>query len=215
LSPAAVRAEDAATRQLAHRIVVEVLDSKPGDVVLITSSVQNNELLEDLKIELNKVGAFGIVDLFSDRVNRAYAALPAGEVIFGPAPLTARGTVVLDTFFFNNTEVDGFKMVLAGGKVTSMTANSGMSAIQPFYDSSTAGKDAFTFADFGLNPGVKYLPGTKMSVFMASGMVSLGIGGDLGIGGTNASTFGLAGTISGATVTVDGKPLIVKGTIVR
>jgi hypothetical protein len=78
-----------------------------------------------------------------------------------------------------------------------------------------AGKDAFSFVDFGMNPGVTYVAGTKMSVFMAAGMVSLGLGGDIGLGGTNGSSFNFAGTIANATVTIDGKTIIEHGGLVK
>jgi len=359
-------------RALAHHIVVDVADVKSGDVDLITTTDKNMTLVEDLIIELRKVGAWPIVDLFSDRANLAYysedppsfdlqtpeaqrrlltiitaqinvdeeldpsyfqnvspkrqsdqakaftpvnayqakhgipfievgnglypskytaaqfaiskdqltsifwngvnepyatvhanaqrvhsaigaghtvhvtapngtditfgvtgrpmivsdgslrsstkrngtvpfVGLPAGDVVVDPVPGSARGTVVFGPEFFNNTEVDGLTLKFANGAMTSMDARTGLAAIKPFYDTGTAGKDNFTFADFGVNPGVTFVPGSKMFVPTAAGMVSLGVGGDVFIGGTDTSTFALAGYLTDATVTVDGKPLVAKG----
>ena len=363
-------------RQLAHHLVVDVDGAKPGDVVLITTTVQNDELIEDLMIELRKAGAWPLVDLSSDRATKAYfdevspkydsqlpgaayrlntiinsqinidweqdpnllrnasparqtvqaaafapvtalfvkrgipyvevgnglfpskytaaqygitkaqlaaafwngvdtpyakvhanarivlkavaagrtvrvtapngtdvtfglkgnrivvsdgaltpalrakrsaivyIALPAGEVICGPAPGTAQGTVVFGPEFFSNTEVDGMRMTFTNGRMTSMSAKSGLAAVKAFYQVGTAGRDAFTFADFGVNPGVSFVAGSKMFVTMAAGMVTLGTGGDLALGGKNTSSFNFAGYITGATVTIDGKPVIANGKLV-
>jgi aminopeptidase len=144
----------------------------------------------------------------------AYCGLPTGEVIFGPIQGTANGWVRFDPVFINNTEVDGMAMHFVNGKMTSMTATSGMPTVQAFYDAGTAGKDQFTFADFGVNRSVKFVPNSKMFASMAAGMVTLGTGGDLFLGGTNASTFNFSSYISNANVTIDGTPLIVKGRLV-
>jgi len=376
LSVAAQAQSTGQTRQLAHHIVVDVDNAKPGDVVLITTTVQNMTLVEDLMIELRKAGAWPITFIQSDRANLAYysedppsydsqppanslrlatiitsqinideeqdprlfqnvsparqsaqnkaglpitayfakhdipfievgnglfpskytaaqygisktqltsifwsgvnedyatvhanaralhtalaaasvvhvtapngtditfgvkarpiivsdgsvksstrrngavafIALPAGDVIVDPVPGSAKGTVVFDPVFFNNTEVDGMTMKFARGNMTSMTAKSGLGAVKAFYAVGTAGKDAFTFADFGVNPGVTYVPGSKMFVTMAAGMVSLGTGGDVFAGGSDTSTFGFSGYITGATVTLDGKTIVAKGKLVQ
>jgi aminopeptidase len=359
-------------RQLAHHIVVDVADVKSGDVDLITTTDKNMTLVEDLIIELRKVGAWPIVDLFSDRANLAYysedppsfdpetpeaqrrlmtivsaqinideeldpsyfqnvspkrqsdqgkafvpvtayqakhgipfievgnglypskytakqfaistdqltstfwsgvnetyatvhanaqrvhgaiaaghtvhvtdpngtditfgvtarpmivsdgslrsstkrngsipfVGLPAGDVVVDPVPGSAHGTVVFNPEFFNNTEVDGMTLKFANGVMTSMNAKAGLAAVKAFYDTSTAGKGSFTFADFGVNPGVTFVPGSKMFVPMAAGMVTLGMGGDVFNGGTDTSTFLFTGYMTNATVTVDGKALVVKG----
>jgi leucyl aminopeptidase (aminopeptidase T) len=140
-----------------------------------------------------------------------FVGLPAGDVVVDPVPGSARGTVVFDPEFFNNSEVDGMTMKFANGAMTSMNAKTGLSAVKAFYDTGTAGKGNFTFADFGVNPGVTFVQGSKMFVPMAAGMVTLGIGGDVFNGGTDTSTFAFAGYMTGATVTVDGKPVVVKG----
>ncbi len=137
-----------------------------------------------------------------------YVALPAGEVIFAPAAETANGTVVYDPLFFNNVEVDGLTQKFANGRLTSMAAKTGLQDVKKYYDAGTAGKDEFTFADIGVNPGVTFIPGSKMTISMPAGMVSLGTGSNVFMGGSNASRFSFGSSVSGATVTIDGKEIV-------
>src|SRR5581483_5789938 len=116
-----------------------------------------------------------------------------------------------DPLFFNNTEVDGLTMHFVNGKMVSMTAKTGLAAVQAFYDAGTAGKEALTFADFGVNRGVEFVPGSKMFASMAAGMITLGTGNDIALGGTNSSTFNLSGYLAHATATIDERPLITNG----
>ena len=48
---------------------------------------------------------------------------------------------------------------------------------------------------------------------MAGGYVTLGFGGNLGLGGSSSSPFGFSSDVPNATVTVDGKTIISKGAI--
>jgi hypothetical protein len=46
---------------------------------------------------------------------------------------------------------------------------------------------------------------------MAAGYVTVGLGSDLGFGGSNDSTFGFASDVSNATVSVDGNAVVTTG----
>jgi hypothetical protein len=50
---------------------------------------------------------------------------------------------------------------------------------------------------------------------MPAGMITLGTGYDLFMGGSDASSFSFASNIPQATVTVDGKPIIAQGRLMR
>ena len=142
-------------------------------------------------------------------------SLPAGDVTFVPTAGSAKGTVVFGPVYVNSTKVTGLTLHLAGGKLSSWTASSGRGAIDGYYKAAGSGKDEFTFADIGTNPNIHFIRGSALNASMASGMVSLGVGNNLSIGGTNSALFGAGGYIPDATVTIGGKTLVSRGRLVK
>lgn len=143
------------------------------------------------------------------------AWLPGGELFFTPVAGSANGTVVLDPFTSDGTLVEGLRLTFANGRLTSMDAAAGLDAIRANYDAAPAGKDQFGPLDIGLNPNVIVVPENRFRSWVAAGMVSMGAGNDTWAGGTNDIPFGLYGHIAGATVTVDGSPVVDNGRLVR
>jgi hypothetical protein len=94
-----------------------------------------------------------------------------------------------------------------------MTAKSGLDALKALYDASSGGKEQFSYIDVGLNPEAKLPTNTGRIVWMAPGGMTIGMGDNTGWGGTNVSSFGLAGSVDAATLSVDGKALIENGTL--
>jgi leucyl aminopeptidase (aminopeptidase T) len=153
--------------------------------------------------------------LTAEKVKQGSAAaatwLPAGELILPAAPGSAKGKVVIDRYLFNGTVIRGLTLNVSDGKLTSMTAESGLEPLKAAYDAAGAGKDAFGFIDIGVNPETKVPLGSGVIVWGASGSVTIGFGDNRGFGGTNASDFGFATQLGGATLAVDGKPVITNG----
>lgn len=137
--------------------------------------------------------------------------LPAGEVYLAPVPGTAEGKVVIDRLFVEGREVDGLELAFKAGKLTSMTARSGLEHVKSRYDAAPAGKEDFAFVDVGINPDVVVPPGTRLQSYMPAGMLTVGIGNNAWAGGANKSPYSLQGFVPGSTVTVDDKPLVDKG----
>jgi leucyl aminopeptidase (aminopeptidase T) len=145
-----------------------------------------------------------------------YAAetwLPAGELLLPVALGSAEGRVVVDRYYFRGTPIEGLTLTFAKGKLTDMSAKSGLDELRALYDASTGGKDAFSYIDLGLNPAMQLPTNTGRIVWMAAGGVTVGMGDNTGWGGTNVSTFGLAVPVSGATLAVDGRELISGGAL--
>ena len=90
-----------------------------------------------------------------------YVWLPAGEVYLSPVSGTANGTVVVDNFFYQGEEIKGLVLEFKAGKLTSMSAKSGLKSYKERYDSGDDGKDEFAFIDIGINPDVKESPVAK------------------------------------------------------
>jgi leucyl aminopeptidase (aminopeptidase T) len=92
--------------------------------------------------------------------------LPAGEVYLTPVPGTAEGKVVGDRQFFQGEEIQDLTLTFKAGKLTSMTAKSGLERLKALYDAAGPGKDEFAGIDIGINPNVHLVPGSRMVAMM-------------------------------------------------
>jgi len=155
--------------------------------------------------------------LTAEKVKQGGAAantwLPAGELILPAAAGTAEGKVVIDRMLYDGQAIDGLTLQFSKGRLVSMTAKSGLEGLKAAYDLAGGGKDQFGYIDIGINPETTLPLGTGRLVWTAPGSVVIGIGDNRGFGGTTVSDFGLSGQLGGATVTVDGKPVIEKGAL--
>jgi leucyl aminopeptidase (aminopeptidase T) len=153
--------------------------------------------------------------LTEERVRQGSAAastwLPAGELMLPAANGTANGTIVLDRYLFDGRLIRGLTLVFAKGSLTSMTAANDMSGLKAAYDAAGGAKDRFGYIDIGLNPETRLPVGSGRIVWTAPGSVVIGLGDNRGFGGGNTSDFGMAAQLSGATVTVDGTPVVANG----
>ncbi len=152
-----------------------------------------------------------------DDISRGGAAcqvwLPAGEVYAAPVPGTAEGKVVYDRLVFQGKDITGLSLTFKAGKVTEMTARSGLEPLKALYDAAGSGKELFAFFDVGINPSVKAPANTRLLSWIPSGMVSVGIGANTWAGGDNTVGFDLSGHLPGSTLTIDGKTLVENGTL--
>jgi leucyl aminopeptidase (aminopeptidase T) len=153
--------------------------------------------------------------LTEERVKQGSAAastwLPAGELMLPAANGTANGKIVLDRFLWDGRLIRGLTLVFDKGSLTSITATNDMSGLKAAYDAAGGAKDRFGYIDIGVNPETRLPVGSGRIVWTAPGSVVIGFGDNRGFGGTNTSDFGMAAQLSGATVTVDGKPVVANG----
>ena len=136
-----------------------------------------------------------------------WAGLPAGEVMLTPIPGTAEGKVVIDR------DIQGLTLTFKGGKLTSMTAKSGLEREKALYDAAGPGKESLGSVDIGMNPNVHLVPGSRMVAWMAAGVVTLWMGNNTSAGGENNVNYAMPYFLPGSTVEVDGKPLVEKGVL--
>lgn len=170
----------------------------------------------DLKVKIAGRQVFvsdGVISAEDVKEGRAATQvwLPAGEVYLAPEPGTAEGRLVVDRDFFQGKEIRRLDFTFKGGKVTSMSAESGMEAFQALYDATGTGKEQFAYVDIGINPNVRLVPGSRMTAFMPAGMVTVGIGGNTWAGGENTVLFGTSYFLPGSTLKVDGKTIVEAG----
>jgi leucyl aminopeptidase (aminopeptidase T) len=153
--------------------------------------------------------------LTEERVKQGSAAastwLPAGEVMIPAANGSANGKVVLDRYLWDGRLIRGLTLVFDKGALTSMTAANDMSGLRAAYDAGGGAKDRFGYIDIGINPETRLPLGSGRIVWTAPGSVVIGFGDNRGFGGTNTSDFGFAAQLTGATLSVDGKPVVASG----
>jgi aminopeptidase len=140
--------------------------------------------------------------------------LPAGEVYVRVAPGSANGTIVADRLTFEGDEIEGLRVDVKDGRVTGLTAAKGLERFKARYDAASVGKDAITVIDIGVNPNVTIPENSKLRTYVPAGMVTVFVGNDTWAGGTNNASFGVSLFLSGAQVTVDGKPIVENGKLV-
>lgn len=145
------------------------------------------------------------------RGERTQVWLPAGEVFLTPVTETADGKIVIERYFYQGKLIEGLTFTVKEGKVTEMSAKSGLEPLRAAYAAAGLGKDSLSVLDFGINPNVTIPPSTQMVAWMPSGMVTLSLGNNTWAGGDNDVSFGLSLFLPGSTVALDGKPLIEKG----
>lgn len=137
--------------------------------------------------------------------------LPAGHLRVAPSEESANGRVTFDLpVLFAGKRIENVSWVLKDGNVTEFTASKNAELVLNLWKKSTGDKGKFGWFGLGFNPATRI---GLMNDPNVSGAVTLGIGENTDLGGRNQSTFGFQGTISKATVTVDGRVIIKDGTL--
>ncbi len=153
--------------------------------------------------------------LTDEKVRKGSAAastwLPAGELMLPAADGSANGKIVFDRVLWDGRVVRGLTLVFNNGTLTSMTAANDISGLKAAYDAATGAKNRFGYMDIGLNPETRLPLGSGRTIWTAPGSVVLGFGDNRGFGGTNTSDFGFGAQVGGATITVDGNPVVASG----
>ena len=153
--------------------------------------------------------------LTADKVKQGSAAaatyLPAGELILPAVDGSANGQIVLDRLVWDGRLIRGLTLVFEKGVLTSMNAENDMSALEARYESASGAKNRFGFIDIGINEQTRLPVGSGRVVWTAPGAIVFGFGDNRGFGGDNRSDFAFTAQLGGATLTVDGKPVVSAG----
>ena len=137
--------------------------------------------------------------------------IPSGTLDVLLDSTTAEGT------FYGNRRTNiwwnvytGSSLQFAGGKLESYSLDDGKKVFDQRFKAGTAGKDRASLLKFGLNPAVKDVPNLET---VEGGSVSLQIGGNQGLGGSNDSNFFCWFTLAGSEVAIDGTPVVRDGRV--
>jgi leucyl aminopeptidase (aminopeptidase T) len=139
--------------------------------------------------------------------------LPAGEVYVRVQPGSATGTVVTDYVMWEGQPVEAFKVELKDGRVTAMTATSGLDRLKTRYDAESTGKDLLSILDVGVNKAMSVPAGSRFQTYVTGGTITLFLGSDTWAGGTNTTAFGLPLFLNRATLAIDGTTLVKDGVL--
>jgi leucyl aminopeptidase (aminopeptidase T) len=120
---------------------------------------------------------------------------------------------LVDHHFYQGNEITGLTLTFKAGKLTSMTAKSGLEPLKKLYDAAGPGKEDFAFVDLGINPNVTVKPGSKLLAWMPAGMVTVGIGNNVWAGGDNKSIYSLSCFLPGSTLKLDGTAVVENGVL--
>lgn len=166
----------------------------------------------DLIFELGKRPVHvddGIIDKEDIEKKTLDTQLPTGSVLTTISETSGDGTVKFDrTLQTMGLNVQGIELTFKDGRVTSMKAKSNFEPVSKQFDGASGDKDRISFLQIGLNPKAEY---GFLNDYIVEGAVQIGIGDNEYIGGKNASSFGIAATLSKATLEIDGKEIIKNG----
>jgi leucyl aminopeptidase (aminopeptidase T) len=137
--------------------------------------------------------------------------IPAGRVDVALDSKTAEGNFLANrrTNIWWNWHAGG-ALEFADGKLTSFSFEQGGEDFARRYKNGTAGKDRTSALKFGLNPAVGDVPNLE---YCELGSVSLQIGGNRYLKGTNRSNYFSWFSLAGSEVAIDGTPVIRAGKI--
>jgi aminopeptidase len=184
----------------------------------LASSLQHSKQLEvtgdgtNLKMEMGAHPVFvedGIVDQEDRSKGFVFTSIPSGYVTLAPKRGTTEGGFRSDMAVpVVGQLIKGVNWQFEKGRVVKTGADANLDSFQKMYENSTGDKDQAAYLNIGLNPAVK--PG-YLTDYMGQGIVTFGIGENQFLSGENKSSFQFQASLSKATVTVDGQPLVHKG----
>jgi leucyl aminopeptidase (aminopeptidase T) len=102
----------------------------------------------------------------------------------------------------------GGSLEFAGGRLTSYSFGEGEEEFVRQYQNGTTGKDRTSILKLGLNPAVRDVPNLET---VEGGSVSLQIGGNRYLGGSNGSNFFSWFSLAGSEIAIDGRPVVRAG----
>lgn len=191
----------------------EALRKSFNDDAVVTITAPNGT---NISLRVNPEDGF-VSDgaLTAEKVRQGSAAaatyLPAGELVLPAINGSANGRIVLDRLVWDGRLIRGLTLVFEKGVLTAMTAENDMSALEARYESGSGDKNRFGFIDIGINEQTKLPVGSGRVVWTAPGAIVFGFGDNRGFGGENRSDFSFTAQLGGATLTVDGKPVVSAG----
>jgi len=156
--------------------------------------------------------ADGLIDQADIKEENFSDEVPAGSIYAAPKQKGAQGKVIFNavTPYFG-VNLRKIQLSFRDGKVTQFFTDPASKVARDQWKAAGGDKDRIALFGIGFNP--KAEPGYT-SNNIVSGAVSIGIGGNMDIGGKNKPGFTFVDQVIGATVQADGKTIVKQGKIV-
>jgi leucyl aminopeptidase (aminopeptidase T) len=156
----------------------------------------------------------GIFDEADLAMGTRFETLPAGVLEHAPDEGSAEGVIKFDQpTALAGKMLAGLKWEFKDGRLTKYDATMNLESFKGLYENAEGDKDLFGSLAIGLNPRAQ--PVGIFTDRTVQGTVSIGIGGNNGIGGENKTIFGSEGNLNKATLEIDGTKLIAEGRILQ
>jgi len=154
----------------------------------------------------------GVVDDADIEAGAFDAVTPDGAVVTSIVETSANGTVSLNVAqAWAGRSMRRLRWRFQDGRVVSWDGDAPALALKEQWEKATGNRDRIGQLTIGLNPKAKF---GFLQNSIVRGSVSIGIGANDGVGGSNKSSFFFEHSLQGSTLEVDGKPLVVGGRLV-
>jgi aminopeptidase len=151
----------------------------------------------------------GIVDEADLEHGRNVANIPGGNLLVCPEETYAEGNVVFDRpTAYMGKWVGGVRFEFKNGQLTNYRAQLNADHLKASYEKATGEKNRIAALGVGVNPKART---GFLQDSIALGNVTVAIGGNDDLGGTNKTNFYFPGTLTKATLTVDDNPIVKNG----
>jgi len=154
----------------------------------------------------------GVLDKADLDRGTLFETLPAGVLENAPDEDSAEGVVQFDQpSALAGKMLRGLRWEFKAGHLTNYSATANLDSFRELYENAEGEKNRFARVAIGLNPRAE--PIGFFTDRLVQCMVSIGIGGNNGIGGDNKTVYGSEGSLRNATLEVDGSRIIANGRI--
>ena len=137
-------------------------------------------------------------------------SLPSGMVEVAPDADSVQGRISFDQpTALRGKMLQGLTWEFKDGRLLSYNATGNLDVFKTLYEEASGDKDRLANLVVGLNPNTE--PVGFFTDRTALGTVSIGIGGNKDLGGTNQAQFGHEQVLRKPTLEVDGQKLVVEG----
>ncbi len=204
---AAVDADAAEVRQNAARVARAL---GKGHTLRVTGS-NGSDLTVRLRGRAPTVDD-GVISAEDLRSGHNLTVSPPGSVAVAIDERSAEGTFIASRpSFLNFGRLEGGQWEARQGRLVNTWFTDGQPAFDERYAAAPKGKDVVSVVSIGLNAALE--AGVPRVEDQELGCVTVGVGGNVGYGGTNRSAFHAWLVLGEASVAVDGAPLVDRGHI--
>jgi leucyl aminopeptidase (aminopeptidase T) len=154
----------------------------------------------------------GVIDEDDLRDGHRMERLPAGSISVAPLEDGAEGRVTFNVREpYKGRRMGRLTWTLRDGRVEEFEGDESCSKLLEEFEGAEGDKDRMSQLTIGFNP--KATGGYNMNS-VVSGAISVGMGSNKGLGGSNETDFYLHRTLKGGTLKADGRAIVKKGKIV-